>query len=107
MSANTIREELARLRPGKAGRGRLDAPEDRAAIPAGRGRGYRTTEGGGGGGGGISSPLTEIDGERTYHAERTLYSSDGLFTIVYTPIASAKFQDGDGNLVEVIYADEA
>ena len=100
----TLKTALNRLIPQKRGKGRLPAADNRDPIPASKSRGKRSV--GGGSGGGITSPLTEQAGKRTNHANRTLTSSDGLFVIVYQPIKSAQFVDGDGNAVTVTYVDE-
>jgi len=49
---------------------------------------------GGGNGGGIASPLVETDyADRTFHADTTITSSDGLFTLKIKPVKSIKFKD--------------
>lgn len=65
------------------------------------------------GGGSIASPLTEstvVIGvntvpERTYYAERTLTSTDGLFTFKVKDIKSQKFTDANDAEVILNFAD--
>ena len=66
-----------------------------------------------GGGGAIASPLTEstvVIGvntvpDRTYYAERTLISTDGLFTFKVKDIKSQKFTDANNAEVILNFAD--
>lgn len=55
-------------------------------------------------GGGIASPLSEV-GPRSYGSPNTLISSDGLFVIVYQPLSTTTFTDGNGDPVKVNYLD--
>lgn len=48
-----------------------------------------------GGGGGIASPLTET-GARTYHATRSVASSDGIIVLSIRPVANLTFTDANG-----------
>jgi hypothetical protein len=65
------------------------------------------------GGGSIASPLTEttvtigVDTvpERTYYAERTLISTDGLFSFKVKDIKSQKFTDANDAEVVLNFAD--
>ena len=52
--------------------------------------------------GGIQSPLTEV-GPRSYASPQILTSTDGLFVMVFQPLASTRFQDGAGDIVTVNY----
>lgn len=92
------------LPPGR-GTGRLGTIAARGAIGASRGVAELEVAGGVSGGG-IASPLTEIAGIRSYHAEQELKSSDGLFVIVYRPIKNTLFRDANAQQVEVEYTDE-
>lgn len=50
--------------------------------------------GGGDATGGIASPLVETAyTARTFHANTTITSSDGLFTLIIKPVKSIKFKD--------------
>ena len=56
------------------------------------------------GGSGIASPLVETSyGSRTYHADRELTSSDGVFTMVWHPANEMHFADAKGNAVTIQY----
>lgn len=47
-----------------------------------------------GSGGGIASPLDETAyADRTWHAEKIVASTDGLFSLRIKPVASVKFKD--------------
>lgn len=47
-----------------------------------------------GSGGGIASPLDETAyADRTWHAEKIISSTDGLFSLRIKPVASIKFKD--------------
>ena len=49
---------------------------------------------GGGNGGGIASPLTETNyADRTWHPERTITSTDGVWALKIKPLKSIKFND--------------
>lgn len=49
----------------------------------------------------IASPLKEVEGTRTYHAEQELVSSDGLFTLTWTPVNQLTMKDDNGEIVEL------
>jgi len=56
------------------------------------------------GGGGIASPLTETAyANRTYHAAKTITSTDGLLTWQVDPIHHIFFTDNNNSPVEIIY----
>lgn len=45
---------------------------------------------------GIASPLVETDfAARTYHAERNILSTDGLFVLKIKPVKSIAFEDAN------------
>ena len=74
------------------------------AVPKKTGQGFGTDQKPGGNNSGISSPLTETDyNDREYHPDVSLSSSDGLFSLVISPIASIKFLDADNRSVEMRY----
>ena len=51
------------------------------------------------GAGGIASPLSEVSGGRTYYAERTIDSTDGMFQLVYLPLKTITMRDANGEIV--------
>lgn len=56
------------------------------------------------GGESIASPLTETAyADRTYHASKTITSSDGLITWVVDPIKEVSFKDANDASVKIIY----
>jgi hypothetical protein len=54
-------------------------------------------------GGGIASPLNET--ARTYYAERTVTTTDGLLTVRVRPIQTMSFADANGDPVAFNFAD--
>ena len=55
-------------------------------------------------GDGIASPLTETAyADRTYWADKTITSTDGLITIVIAPIKQMKFTDANNQVVVFDY----
>jgi len=55
-------------------------------------------------GGGIASPLTETAfADRTYWADKTITSTDGLIVIVIAPIKQMKFTDANDQSVVFDY----
>jgi len=103
--AKDLTEALRQLTEGAAGQtSRTDStlPATRAApaIPP------RVGSSGpkGVSGGAISSPLTETDyAARTYHAMKTITSTDGLITWQVDPIHHVFFKDNNNVPVEIIY----
>ena len=56
--------------------------------------------------GGIASPLTEVNyAARTYWADVTITSTDGIFTMVFSPIKSIGFADPYDNALVMNYAE--
>lgn len=91
-------DDINRLvRPAPAER-MLDSPSTPPAIRSKTGLVTPTS-------GQIASPLTET--ARTYFAERTAISSDGVFTFAYSPIESVTFADANGSAVVLQYVDPA
>lgn len=103
--AKDLTEALRQLTEGGAGQtSRTDKtlPATRAApaIPARSGSSGPTS----GGSGSIASPLTETDyTDRSYHAPKTITSTDGLLTWEVEPIHHIYFTDLNGASVEIIY----
>ena len=57
-----------------------------------------------GSGTGIASPLTEGDySARTWHPERTVSSSEGLFVLVIKPVATMSFTDANNRPLVISY----
>lgn len=57
-------------------------------------------------GGGVASPLVEADyANREFHAERTLVTPDGFFTVAYRPLKTLKMTDANGD--EVVFSFKA
>ena len=55
-------------------------------------------------GSGIASPLTETAyANRTWHAEKVVVSSDGLFSMKIKPVKSISFTDANGEPVTIEY----
>ncbi len=53
---------------------------------------------------GIAGPLAETAyADRTWHPEKTVASSDGLFSLRIKPIKSMKFADANGSAVEMTF----
>lgn len=109
----SIQDDVVKLAKTGAKRIVLADINTRPAIleKVGVGRAGSTT--GTGGGGAIASPLTEttvtigVDTvpERTYYAERTLISTDGLFSFKVKDIKSQKFTDANDAEVVLNFAD--
>lgn len=83
----------------------LATRETPAALPATIGTGSMRLNGsaqGGAASGGIAGPLTELDAEeRTYHATKTLLSTDGFFALQVQPVASLTLTDAAGRTVVI------
>ncbi|MDT4827639.1 hypothetical protein FQZ97_609920 [compost metagenome] len=77
--------------------------------PATKGRGsWDPNKPATGGGGGIASPLTETAyADRTFWAERTILSSDGLLTFKVKPIKEITQADANDLEVKQVFADPA
>lgn len=55
-------------------------------------------------GSGISGPLTETDyADRTWFAEETILSTDGLIAMRVRRVKSISFVDGSGNPLQQVY----
>lgn len=85
-----MKSDVNRIVDDDPARNKLDTPAVPGAI---RSKTSTATLGRGS----IASPLTET--ARTYYAERTAVSSDGIFTFKYKPIQSVAFVDANGNPV--------
>jgi hypothetical protein len=107
----SIQDDVAKLAKTGAKRIVLADINSRPSIAAVVGVGKLSTNSGGGGA--IASPLTETTvvigpntvPERTYYAERTLTSTDGLFTFKVKDIKSQKFTDANDAEVILNFAD--
>lgn len=78
----------------------LPATREAPAIPARSGASGRIAYGGSGGG--IASPLVETSyAARTWHANTSVLSSDGLFSLVIKPVKTINFQDANHNDVQI------
>lgn len=94
--------------PGGKNRNPLGTPSAKSAISAGKGSSKSAATNNG-----IASPLTEqtktADGktvpDREYYSERTLTTSDGLFTFKVKAIKKQKFKDAKMAEVIIDYAD--
>ena len=70
----------------------LPPPRDAVQIPPRSGSSGPITSPASGGG--IASPLTETDYvDRTWHPERTITSTDGVWALKIKPLKSIKFKD--------------
>ena len=71
------------------------------SIPARTGASGPISTPSSGTGGGVASPLTEFAyAERTFWAQRTTTTPDGLFTLAWSPLKSIRFLDA--NSAEVV-----
>lgn len=53
-------------------------------------------------GGGIASPLVELSyASRQYHSDKTLTSTDGMVTLVWSPLYQINLVDANNNAVVV------
>lgn len=108
----TIQDDVNRLYRVGAKRIVLNDIPQRPAIGQVIGVG-KPTKITGTGGGAIASPLTETTvafgantvPERTYYAERTIISTDGLFSFKVKDIKSQKFKDANDAEVVLNFAD--
>ncbi|CDF86329.1 conserved hypothetical protein [Pseudomonas knackmussii B13] len=82
----------------------LSPLEAKGSRPATKGRGDWQDPASTGTGGGIASPIVEV-AARTYYAEQTLQSSDGLWSFRVKPIQQVTFHDSNGAEVLMIYAE--
>lgn len=109
----SIQDDVVRLAKSGAKRIVLADIKTRPAILERIGVGKLGTNAGTSGGGAIASPLTETTiligpntvPERTYYAERTLTSTDGLFSFKVKDIKSQKFTDANDAEVVLNFAD--
>jgi hypothetical protein len=83
----------------------LPSPAERDDIPASRGVGLATVTNKKSSSSGIASPLTEQADKRTTYPERYITSTDGLFTLAWSPVLQATYTDANGAEVVVNYAD--
>lgn len=98
---------LTSTRPEDQQQATLPAAAPRVAIPArsGLGKSAQGPRAGSQQDGAIASPLTEgtpaspASLQRTYHADKTLTTSDGLFVLRIAPVASISFVDANGKAV--------
>lgn len=82
---------------------KLPAAKPVAAIPARSGVGMPPS--GGSGGGSIAGPLTETSyAARTWWPDRSLESSDGIFSLKIKPIKTVTMQDGNAATLVMSYA---
>lgn len=79
---------------------KLDPMPVRGAIPAAKsaavlgGAAPKST------GGGVASPLVEMSyAARQYHADKTLTSTDGMVTLVWSPLYQLSLTDANNNPV--------
>lgn len=89
-------DDLNRLVRPQPPEKRLDAAMTPPAIRAKTGLASTTR-------GEIASPLTETD--RTHYAARNVVSSDGVFTLSYTPVETISFTDANGKPVVLQFID--
>ena len=109
----SIQDDVLKLAKTGAKRIVLADINTRPAILEKVGVGRPGTNTGTGGSGSIASPLTEstvvigLDTvpDRTYYAERTLTSTDGLFSLKVKDIKSQKFTDANDAEVILNFAD--
>lgn len=91
-----------RSNPGRAYTGRLiPGKESRVGT---RQSGEHPSAGAAVGGGGIASPLTEVAGTRTYHADLVFTSSDGFLTWQESPVNQVRMTDSGGAAVVFNYS---
>ena len=82
----------------------LEAPRQAPPIPSRSGASPRLTSGSGTSGGGIASPLVEnAYAERTFHGDKTILSTDGLYAIKIKPVKTVRFLDANGAAVVMEY----
>lgn len=86
---------------------KIGPPAPQGALPGKTGQGFgAAATAKKGGGGGIDSPLTETAvTDRTYHPDKTIKSSDGLFSLVIKPLRVVKFKDAGNADVQIIFAE--
>ncbi|MCY1525631.1 hypothetical protein D9M68_606150 [compost metagenome] len=106
---NTLRRDLNSLETQRRQIRELVTLERRGLRPATKGRGsWDPNKPATGGGGGIASPLTETAyADRTFWAERTILSSDGLLTFKVKPIKEITQADANDLEVKQVFADPA
>lgn len=106
MIASLLYAAVNRIRDREPGWKAFDRPMPPAsAIPAKRGAGVPGAGASNRATGGIASPLTEPSASaRTYHAQRTVQSSDGVFQVRIAPVKQISMTDANGASVVCIYA---
>lgn len=105
----TIQDDILKLAKSGAKRVVLADINNRPSIAAKTGVGKPST----GSGGSIASPLTEttatVSGHevpvRTYYTERTINSTDGLFTLKVKDVKQINFKDANDAEVVFNFAD--
>lgn len=102
MADPTIKEAVRALTTRATTGKRIQEAALRGALPAKTGIGRATSTKGGGG---IASPITETNASlRKYHADRYLYTTDGLFYITVSPIKEIQMTDANGDAVVLRFA---
>ena len=95
-----LQQAIYRLGPAQR-QAEPGAPREAAPIPDSAGKAPNGTVSTGGGGG----DLTEKDiSRRTYHARRTVKSTDGIITVLYDPVEHVVMTDAKGNPVTLTFA---
>lgn len=109
MPTTRLSDTVAKLAPGRVVESRLPTVEPPPGIPSKVGRATVKKEAQkGGSGAGIASPLTEDSyAARTYYAESTIFSSDGIFSVKIRPVHQVSFTDDGGNPAVIAFADPA
>lgn len=103
----TLKSAIQSLQPQARGKGKLDGLAGGRPISGLRGSGIGSAPATGASvssSAGIASPLTETDGTRTYHANQTLTSSDGLLTLEFAPVNQVTMTDANSAEVRMVYA---
>lgn len=99
-NAEQLQRELARLQTPESAAKPLPAPTTPAPIADKTALAKNTPNPGSSG---ISSPLTETSlAARTYHAGKTITTSDGLFA--WPAVKEMSFTDADGRAVKIVMA---
>ena len=96
-TGQSIRNDLSRSLPPERTRKTLGAIQARGALPVQVGVGEWRGGGEAAGGGGIASPLSEVEGSRTYHEHPSwVYSNDYLIATEIRPLRSMTMTDANG-----------
>ncbi|CDF82655.1 hypothetical protein PKB_1290 [Pseudomonas knackmussii B13] len=101
---NQLKSDLNALQTTDRQARSLSPQEPKGSRPATTGRGNWEEPASTGSVGGIASPIVET-AARTYYAEQTLQSSDGLWSFRVKPIQQVTFHDSNGAEVLMIYAE--